>query len=89
MTVLSCQCMETRIREILDTFPAGKRETLIPLLQVVQETLGYLPEEALEIIGAHLKLSREPIRSLAVGGVKPVPSGQCRRRVWWWKRGNN
>ena len=42
--------MEAQLDKVFSSYE-GKREELIPLLQDVQEELGYLPEEAMQAIG--------------------------------------
>ncbi|MHB9026743.1 MAG: NADH-quinone oxidoreductase subunit NuoE [Armatimonadota bacterium] len=65
MTVHVCECRDVDMREILDEFPAGRREALIPLLQAVQERFGFLPERALECIGSHLGLPAAKVYGVA------------------------
>ncbi len=50
---------------ILKKYRPGKREDLIPLLQEMQEELGYLSEEAIVKIGSFLGLSTTKIYGLA------------------------
>ncbi len=54
-----------RIGEILNQFPQIKRNALIPLLQAVQDEFGYISEEAIARIGAHLSLPTSKIYGLA------------------------
>lgn len=65
MSVPLCQCTQDTISEILHEFPAGRRETLIPILQAVQEAFGFLPEEALGAIAAHLGVSAAKVFGVA------------------------
>ncbi len=60
-----CQCTQETVREILDGFPAGRRETLIPILQAVQDRFGFLPEAALDAIGKHLGVSTAKVYGVA------------------------
>ncbi len=53
------------IEPILLRFPHGRREDLIPLLQVVQAEHGYLCEEAMQRVGAHLKLPASKVYGVA------------------------
>ena len=46
--------MSTDLDIILKKYKQGKREDLIPLLQEIQEDLGYLSEEAIVKIGSFL-----------------------------------
>ena len=55
MTTHVCECADT-VDRILNTFPAGRRDALIPLLQAVQTKFGYLPPDALRAIARHLNL---------------------------------
>jgi len=55
----------TRIEEILGQFPQIKRNALIPLLQAVQDEFGYITEEAISRIGAHLALPTSKVYGLA------------------------
>ncbi|HEY3377600.1 MAG TPA: NADH-quinone oxidoreductase subunit NuoE [Armatimonadota bacterium] len=64
MSAHVCQCT-TDLSEILAEFPAGRRETLIPILQAVQGVFGFLPEEALGVIARHLGLSPAKVYGVA------------------------
>jgi NADH-quinone oxidoreductase subunit E len=57
--------MTDRISEILAQYPGGRREVLIPILQAVQESFGFLPEAAMHAIGAHLSLPPAKIYGVA------------------------
>jgi len=61
----TCQCSQDAVREILEAFPTGRRETLIPLLQAMQERFGFLPEDALGAIGKHLGVSAAKVYGVA------------------------
>ena len=54
-----------RIEEILKRFPQIKRNGLIPLLRAVQDEFGYISEEAISKIGAHLTLPTSKVYGLA------------------------
>jgi len=56
--------IETFMRDLLRAFP---RESgfLIPLLQKIQETFGYLPREAMERAAAHLGISEAEVYGVA------------------------
>jgi iron-hydrogenase subunit gamma len=54
-----------RIDMILKRFPQIKRNALIPLLQAVQDEFGYISEEAISRIGAHLQLPTSKVYGLA------------------------
>ena len=83
MTAHACQCTHDRILEILTEYPAGRRETLIPLLQGVQEVFGFLPEEALDLIAKHLSLSPAKVYGVATfyNQFRLVPVGKHTVRV--------
>jgi NADH-quinone oxidoreductase subunit E len=53
------------LEPILKRYPGGSRESLIPLLQDVQETAGYLSRDAVVEIGRHLKLPAAKIYGVA------------------------
>jgi NADH-quinone oxidoreductase subunit E len=57
--------MANSIQSILNKYKSGKREELIPLLQELQEELGYLSEEAIIKTGGFLGLSTTKIYGLA------------------------
>ena len=45
------------LKKLLQKHPDAKRDSLIPILQEVQEHQGYLSKEAIIIIGEHLNLA--------------------------------
>ncbi|HNR35491.1 MAG TPA: NADH-quinone oxidoreductase subunit NuoE [Candidatus Hydrogenedentes bacterium] len=53
------------IETILARYPDAGRDALIPLLQEVQETYGYLSREAIQEVGRHLKLPTSKIFGVA------------------------
>jgi NADH-quinone oxidoreductase E subunit len=55
----------TTIDEVLAAHPQAGRDKLIPLLQEVQETFGFLSEEAVVKIGRHLDLPASKIYGVA------------------------
>ena len=55
----------TQINAILLRFPQIKRNALIPLLQAMQDEFGYISEEAIARIGAHLSLPTSKVFGLA------------------------
>lgn len=57
--------MKEEIKRILDKHPDAKRDSLIPLLQEIQEVYGYLPKEAVVEIGKHLNLPSSKIYGVA------------------------
>ena len=56
--------MRERLLTVLEPF-RGHREALIPVLQKVQEELGYLPEEAVSEIAQFLGISKSEIYGVA------------------------
>lgn len=57
--------MKKDINEILKKYPCGKRDSLIPLLQEIQEEIGFLAEDAIITVGKHLKLPTSKIYGVA------------------------
>jgi len=57
--------MKERIDEILGDFQQVNRDSLIPVLQALQDEFGYLTEEALTEIGTRLSLPASKIYGLA------------------------
>lgn len=53
------------IEAILDKHANAKRDALIPLLQEVQEACGYVPREAVTLIGRRLNLPTSKIYGVA------------------------
>jgi NADH:ubiquinone oxidoreductase subunit E len=53
------------VKEILDRHPAAGRDALIPILQEVQEALGYLSREAVLQTAKHLNLPASKIYGVA------------------------
>ncbi|HEX2919843.1 MAG TPA: NAD(P)H-dependent oxidoreductase subunit E [Bacteroidales bacterium] len=57
--------MGSEIEIILRKYKQGKREDLIPILQEIQEGVGFISEEAIVMIGKYLDLSTTKIYGLA------------------------
>ena len=68
---------------ILKKYKSGKREDLIPLLQEIQEYLGYLSEEAIVKVGSFLGLSTTKIYGLATfyDRFRFIPAGKIQIRI--------
>jgi NADH-quinone oxidoreductase subunit E len=68
---------------ILKKYKSGKREELIPLLQEIQEYLGYLSEEAIIKVGSFLGLSTTKIYGLATfyDRFRFIPAGKIQIRI--------
>jgi NADH:ubiquinone oxidoreductase subunit E len=75
--------MANSIESILIKYKSGKREELIPLLQEIQEDLGYLSEEAIVKVGSFLGLSTTKIYGLATfyDRFSFIPSGKIQIRI--------
>jgi NADH-quinone oxidoreductase subunit E len=54
-----------KIEQVLNTHSDPSRDALIPILQQVQEACGYISRQAIEKIGAHLKLPSSKIYGVA------------------------
>jgi iron-hydrogenase subunit gamma len=75
--------MSSDLDIILKKYKSGKREDLIPLLQEIQECLGYLSEEAIIKVGGFLGLSTTKIYGLATfyDRFRFVPMGKIQIRI--------
>jgi len=75
--------MSTDLDTILRKYKQGKREDLIPLLQEIQDDLGYLSEEAIVKTGSFLGLSTTKIYGLATfyDRFRFIPSGKIQIRI--------
>jgi len=73
---------EKRLDEILSAYQGG-REELIPILQQVQQTFGYLPEAAMKKIARFLRLPESTVFGVGTfyAQFKLVPSGRNVIRV--------
>lgn len=57
--------MKTNTEEILQKYPDSGRDSLIPILQEIQDVEGYLSENALIAVGDHLRLPTSKIYGVA------------------------
>jgi len=57
--------MNESVEKILQNHPGAGRDSLIPILQEVQEHLGYLSQDAVVAIGKHLNLPTSKIFGVA------------------------
>jgi len=57
--------MESEFSPILKKYPEGRRENLIPLLQEIQDTRGYIPESAISEVAEYLEMPAVKIFSVA------------------------
>ncbi len=75
--------MSTDLDIILKKYKQGKREDLIPLLQEIQDDMGYLSEEAIVKTGNFLGLSTTKIYGLATfyDKFRFIPSGKIQIKI--------
>jgi NADH-quinone oxidoreductase subunit E len=75
--------MGTDFDIILKKYKQGKREDLIPMLQEIQEEMGYLSEEAIVNVGRFLGLSTTKIYGLATfyDRFRFIPPGKIQIRI--------
>lgn len=57
--------MKSTVQEILQQYPNAGHDSLIPILQHVQDKLGFLSEEAVVQVGRHLKMPVSKIFGVA------------------------
>lgn len=57
--------MKTIVKEILNQYPGAGRDSLIPILQHVQEKLGFLSEESVVEVGNYLKMPASKVFGVA------------------------
>ena len=75
--------MAGSVEAILNKYKSGKREDLIPLLQEIQDDLGYLSEEAIVKTGSFLGMSTTKIYGLATfyDRFRFIPYGKIQIRI--------
>ena len=75
--------MGTDLDIILKKYKQGKREELIPMLQEIQEELGYLSEDAIVKVGRFLGLSTTKIYGLATfyDRFRFIPAGKIQIKI--------
>jgi NADH-quinone oxidoreductase subunit E len=75
--------MDAELETILKKYRPGRREDLIPLLQELQSSAGYLSEEAIVKVGSHLGLSTTKIFGLATfyDQFRFIPSGKIKIKI--------
>ena len=73
----------SKIDDILSRYREGSHESLIPILQDVQEVEGYLSENAIVQIGSFLRMSTTKIYGLATfyDQFRFFPSGKVHLRI--------
>jgi NADH-quinone oxidoreductase subunit E len=57
--------ISTKVDTILNNYPSAGRDSLIPILQEVQEAEGYLSRDSVVLIGQHLRLPVSKIYGVA------------------------
>lgn len=57
--------MSEAVKEILEQYPGAGHDSLIPILQQVQEKMGYLSEESVIEVGKHLNMPASKIFGVA------------------------
>lgn len=57
--------MKSTVQEILDRYPGAGRDNLIPILQQLQDKMGFLSEESVNEVGKHLKMPASKIFGVA------------------------
>lgn len=57
--------MQATIERLLSKYSFARRESLIPILQDIQDEIGYLSDEALVMVGKHLQMPTSKIYGLA------------------------
>ncbi len=57
--------METNIQNILSSYPEGRQENLIPILQDIQDNDGFLSKEAVVEVGKYLSMPVSKIFGVA------------------------
>ena len=75
--------IEARIDEVITHFPVSKRSAALPLLHLIQEHAGYIPDEAITWVAT--KLGLEPMNVLELVTFYPMlrrePPGKHHIRV--------
>ncbi len=53
------------VKKVLDQYKGAKRDALIPILQNIQEEMGYLSEDAVKEVGVHLGMPASKVYGVA------------------------
>ncbi len=56
---------ETAVLQVLEGYPSASRDSLIPILQEIQDKTGFLSREAVVTVGKHLNLPASKIFGVA------------------------
>jgi NADH-quinone oxidoreductase subunit E len=72
-----------QVEKILDRFPGARRDKLIPILQEIQNSYGYLTEDSIKRVGTHLKLPTSKIYGIATfyNQFSFIPRGKFHIRI--------
>jgi NADH-quinone oxidoreductase subunit E len=75
--------MDSALTDILAKYRSGRREELIPLLQDIEESFGYISEEAVIAVSKLLGLSTTKIYALATfyDQFRFVPAGKIHLKI--------
>lgn len=65
MSTTAPSATETAVLQILEKYPNAGRDSLIPILQEVQEKIGFLSREAVVLLGKKLNLPASKIFGVA------------------------
>jgi NADH-quinone oxidoreductase subunit E len=57
--------MEEKMNKILGKYPPNRSENLIPILQEIQEQVGYLDDNALDSVGKYLQIPGNKVIGVA------------------------
>lgn len=57
--------MVSKIEELLEKYSHASSDSLIPILQDIQDEIGFLSEEAIVVVGKHLNMPTSKIFGLA------------------------
>jgi len=70
------------VRDIVATY-RGQRGALLPILHAVQETLGYVPPEAIPVLAEELNLSRADVHGVVsfYHDFRSAPAGRTTVRI--------
>ncbi|MCX7987241.1 MAG: NAD(P)H-dependent oxidoreductase subunit E [Bacteroidales bacterium] len=69
---------EDKLESLLQVYPSGRQEYLIPALQDMQQQWGYIPEWAIKRLAAHLQIPASTIYGVATfyNQFRFVPKGK-------------
>ena len=83
VSLLKMSRMDSSLETILNKYRPARREDLIPILQEIQETSGFLSEEAIVMVGKLLRLSTTKIYGLATfyDQFRFIPAGKIHLKI--------